>query len=128
MKRVTGLGGVFFRCNDKEAQQAWYRDHLGIASEDWGSTFRWREVDTEQVGYTVWGTFERDSTYFEGPTMLNYRVADMDALVAALKQEGVEIIAGPVTEPNGKFAWIRDPEGNKVELWEPVPSDQDPYL
>ena len=128
MKRVTGLGGVFFRCTDVKAQQAWYREHLGMDCQDWGTTFRWREVGTEQVGYTVWGSFDRDSDYFEGPTMLNYRVADMDGLIAALRLEGVEIVRGPVTEPNGKFAWIRDPEGNRIELWEPVPNSEDPYL
>jgi predicted enzyme related to lactoylglutathione lyase len=128
MKRVTGLGGVFFRCEDKTAQLDWYRNHLGIDAETWGMTFRWREEQSENVGYTVWAPFPKESEYFEGPAMINYRVENLGALLEELKKEGVEIIGGPKDEENGRFAWIRDPEGNRIELWEPVPSKDDPYL
>lgn len=132
MKRVTGLGGVFFRCDDKAATQAWYKEHLGVDTSDFGAVFTWREREQpEEVGYTVWGTFAQDTDYFgatDQPIMMNYRVADLDALLEALKAEGVAIVKGPETEPNGKFAWIEDNEGRRVELWEPVPSAEDPYL
>jgi acyl-CoA oxidase len=123
---VTGLGGVFLRCRDKAAQLAWYREHLGVPAEAWGAVFVWNEGAGR--GYTVWSPFAHDTDYFEGPTMVNYRVRGMDALLERLRAAGVEIVGGPDTEPNGVFAWIRDPEGNRVELWEPVPSGQDPYL
>jgi catechol 2,3-dioxygenase-like lactoylglutathione lyase family enzyme len=132
MKRATGLGGVFFRCKDKASTQAWYKRHLGVDTHDFGAVFSWREHDApEEVGYTVWGTFADDTDYFgraDQPVMLNYRVADLDALLAALKAEGVTIVKGPASEPNGKFAWIEDNDGHRVELWEPVPSAEDPYL
>lgn len=131
MKRVTGIGGIFFKCDDKPAQLEWYREHLGIDSAPWGGNiFLWREdAEPSQRAYTVWSPFEGKSTYFDPsrqPFMVNYRVADMDALLDALRAEGVEVVGDPVTEPNGKFAWILDPEGNKIELWEPVAVD--PYL
>ena len=131
--RVTGLGGVFFKTANKDTVCNWYRDRLGIDVQDWGGTaFRWREEENaDNIGYTVWSSFEEKSDYFapsDAPFMLNFRVADMDALLPALKDEGVTVVKGPVDEPNGKFAWIMDPEGRKVELWEPVPSKDDPYL
>ena len=132
MKRVTGLGGVFFKTPDPDALKKWYREHLGIDSEQWGYSFLWRELAApEKKGYTVWGPFPDSTKYFDPsgqPYMVNYRVHDLEALLAALKAEGVEVVGGPDTEENGKFAWILDPEGRKIELWEPVDSDVDPYL
>jgi catechol 2,3-dioxygenase-like lactoylglutathione lyase family enzyme len=132
MKGVTGLGGIFFRCKDKASTQVWYKQHLGIDTADFGAVFTWREHEQpDEVGYTVWGTFDADTAYFgpsDQPVMLNYRVADLDALLEALRTERVSIVKGPETEPNGKFAWIEDNDGHRVELWEPVPSATDPYL
>lgn len=131
-KRVTGLGGVFFKSQDTKAQLQWYRDHLGIETADYGFSFLWREREVpEEVGYTVWAPFKDDTTYFapsEKPFMINFRVADMDTLIPQLVAEGVQVVGEVVQEANGKFAWVMDPEGNKLELWEPVPSADDPYL
>jgi catechol 2,3-dioxygenase-like lactoylglutathione lyase family enzyme len=133
MKRVTGLGGMFFRSRDPKEAMTWYRRHLGIDVADWGGyAFRWLEPDRpEETGYTVWSAFPADTTYFapsEHSFMVNFRVADLDALVDALRAEGVTVVGDVREEPNGKFAWILDPEGRKIELWEPVPSREDPYL
>lgn len=132
MKRVTGLGGVFYKCADPGKQLAWYREHLGIEAAEYGFSFRWREhAEPEAVGYTVWAPFKQDTGYFapsEKPFMVNFRVHDLVGLLAALKEEGVEVLGEIEEHPNGKFGWILDPEGNKLELWEPVPSADDPYL
>ena len=133
MKRVTGLGGMFFRSRDPKETLAWYRRHLGIESDDWGGyAFRWLEEERPaEKGYTVWSAFPEDTKYFapsEHAFMVNFRVADLEGLIAALRAEGVEVVGDISTEANGKFAWILDPEGRKVELWEPVPSAEDPYL
>lgn len=131
--RVTGLGGLFFRSADPAATLNWYRTHLGIDSADWGGfAFQWREEeDPEEVGYTVWGAFPVDTDYFspsDESFMVNFRVANLEALVEALRTEGVEVVGDIQAHPNGKFAWILDPDGRKIELWEPVPSSEDPYL
>ena len=132
MKRVTGLGGLFFKSRDPVAARQWYREHLGIESAEYGFPFLWRERENpDETGYTVWNPFPTDTDYFapsEQPFMVNFRVADLEGLVAALKEEGVEVVGGIAQEANGKFAWILDPEGNKIELWEPLPSKEDPYL
>jgi len=132
MKRVTGLGGVFFKTPDPDGVKDWYRKHLGIESAPWGFSFLWRQLEApEEKGYTVWSPFPSSTKYFEPseqPYMINYRVDDLEALLAVLAAEGVEILGGPDTEENGKFAWILDPEGRKIELWEPVESARDPYL
>ena len=133
MKRVTGLGGVFFRSRDPKATLDWYRKCLGIDSDEWGGfAFRWLEADDpEETGYTVWGAFPDDTDYFgpgRQPFMLNFRVDDLERLLSALQSEGVEIAGAIQQHENGKFAWILDPEGRRVELWEPVPSKDDPYL
>lgn len=133
MQRVTGIGGVFFKCEDADAQRAWYRERLGIDHAEWGGkVFMWRDDEApERRAYTVWSPFAGDTRYFEPsgqPFMLNYRVADLRALLAALRDEGVEIVGDLEEHPNGLFAWVLDPEGNKVELWEPKPHDEDPYL
>ncbi len=130
MKRVTGIGGVFFKVRDKAALSEWYKRHLGIPMESWGAMFAWGTGSEEPAGYTVLGTFPSDSDYFapsDKPFMINFRVDDLEALLKALAEEGVEIVKPMETAENGKFGWILDPEGTKIELWEPVPIDQDPY-
>ena len=132
-KRVTGLGGVFFKCDDAAAQRDWYSKHLGVPMEEWGgSVFQWREVaQPDERGYTVWCPFKSDTDYFapsDKQMMLNMRVHDLPALLVQLEAEGVQLVGAMEEHPNGKFAWCIDPEGYKVELWEPVPSAEDPYL
>ena len=122
-KRVTGIGGVFFKGRDHKALREWYARHLGIESGDYGTTFDWRERDNPDVeGSTAWCVFPADTKYFgpgDSPLMINYRVADLDALLAALQAEGVRIDPKRDQAEYGRFAWIYDPEGNKIELWEP---------
>jgi predicted enzyme related to lactoylglutathione lyase len=123
MKRVTGIGGIFFKTKDKAKTLEWYKNHLGIKAEDWGTTFHWREKeDPSKEGYTAWSPFPDSTDYFSPsakPFMVNYRVENLDELLKELKKEGVMIVGEPVQEEYGKFGWILDPEGNKIELWEP---------
>lgn len=133
MPGVTGIGGVFFKSADPARALEWYRTHLGIASGDWGGfAFQWIQKDQpNETGYTIWSAFPDTTSYFspsEQPFMVNFRVADLVSLMAALKEEGVEVVGEIEQHPNGKFAWILDLEGRKVELWEPVASYDDPYL
>ena len=121
MKRVTGLGGIFFKSQDPKALAEWYRVHLGLQVEDWGGVaFRW--ADDSPTGTTIWSPFKADSNYFApstAPFMINFRVADLKALMAALRSEGCQV-ADEISESEfGKFAWVMDPEGHKLELWEP---------
>ena len=122
MERVTGLGGVFLKADDPERMYQWYEQHLGLAREQGGVLFHWRQAqDPEKPGMTVWSFFPRDSTYFDpskASFMINFRVADLDGLLAALRAEGVTVDKSEDSE-YGRFAWILDPEGNRVELWEP---------
>ena len=129
MARVTGIGGVFFKSrSDNAALAAWYRKHLGMALEDFGgAVLRWPDDKAEDQGLTVWHVAARDSQWFspsESSFMINYRVDDLDALLAPLRADGIPIGGGPESHENGKFAWIMDPDGNKVELWEPMPWDE----
>lgn len=131
--RVTGIGGVFFKSDDRAAILNWYRAHLGISSEEWGGfAYQWRDLDQpDEIGYTVWSVYPATTSYFspsEQPFMINFRVANLTGLIAALRDAGVEVVGELEEHPNGKFAWILDPEGRKIELWEPVASSQDPYL
>ena len=126
MKRVIGMGGVFFKSKDPAALRAWYKKHLGIDSETWGAVFKWNAPEIKEQNkeiYNVWSPFQEDTTYLAPsgkPFMINYIVADLDQLVEALKTEGIALVGEPVTEEFGKFAWIMDPENNKIELWEPA--------
>ncbi|KFE72224.1 VOC family protein [Hyalangium minutum] len=129
MAKITGIGGVFFKSrSDHKALSAWYQRHLGIALEEWGGAIiRWPEDKAEDKGLTVWNVAEKDSRWFspsESSFMINYRVDDLDALIRQLKEGGVEILKGPESHENGKFAWLMDPDGNKVELWEPMLWDE----
>ena len=125
MARVTGIGGVFFKSTADHARlAAWYRDNLGLQLEEWGGAIlKWPDDKAEDRGLTVWHVAERETKWF-GPSassfMINYRVDDLGELLAQLKQNGVGIVKGPEFHENGKFAWIMDPDGNKVELWEPM--------
>lgn len=124
MKRVTGIGGIFFRAKDPKALQAWYKQHLGIDVQDWGGTaFTWTDEKGKPVGgTTVWAIKRDDDDYFApGKTsfMVNYRVADLHALLKTLKEEGCNVVDKSDDSEFGKFGWVIDPEGNKIELWEP---------
>lgn len=124
MARITGIGGVFFKSTkDNAALAAWYRDHLGLHLENWGGAIlKWPDDKAEDGGLTVWTVAASDSEWFAPSTssfMINYRVDDLDGLLSQLQDAGVPILAGPESHENGKFAWIMDPDGNKVELWEP---------
>jgi predicted enzyme related to lactoylglutathione lyase len=124
MARVTGIGGVFFKSTgDKNALAAWYQQHLGVALEEFGGAiFKWTDNETEDQGLTVWHIAGKDSTWFspsEAPFMINYRVDDLAELLSQLEASGIETLQGPESHANGRFAWILDPEGNKIELWEP---------
>jgi lactoylglutathione lyase len=123
LKRVTGIGGVFLKVRDTKTMNDWYAKHLGIPVTDYGATFDWREKDNpDREGMTIWSLFSSDSKYFDpskAQVMINYRVENLDALLDELKAEGVEIDPKRQDESYGRFAWIYDPEGNKIELWEP---------
>ena len=122
-KRVTGLGGVFFKCKDPEKVRQWYKTHLGLNTNKYGTVFEWRQaVDTTQKGFTQWSPFSEKTKYFEPSTrdfMINYRVEDLNRLVDELRKEGVVVTDSIMTVEYGKFVHILDVEGNKVELWEP---------
>ncbi len=124
LKRVTGLGGVFFKCKDTKTLKAWYKEHLGLMTDQYGTVFEWRQAgDSTQKGFTVWSPFAEKTKYFDPSTkdfMINYRVADLKALLVALKAENVTILDTMETYSYGKFVHIIDPEGNKIELWEPI--------
>lgn len=124
MKRVTGFGGIFFKCENPETLKSWYHKHLGIEPDKDGYiSFQWREKeDPDTVGFTAWGPFEKDTKYFDPstkPFMFNFRVADLHALLDELRDEGLEVDDKVEDHEYGKFGWVMDPEGNRVELWEP---------
>ena len=129
MAKVTGIGGVFFKSRgDHAALSAWYQTHLGIQLEPWGGAIlRWPEDKADDGGLTVWNAAKADTKWFapsESSFMINYRVDDMDGLLAQLSAAGIPILKGPESHENGKFAWIMDPDGNKVELWQPMAWDE----
>lgn len=125
MAKVTGIGGVFFKARDPDALKAWYVKCLGVEITEWGCAILDWNADVESTGAkgaTVWQLEKQDGDWFAPSTanmMINYRVDDMDGILARLAKEGVEPVKGPDDEFNGRFAWVMDPEGNKVELWEP---------
>ena len=124
MKRVTGIGGIFFKAKDPAGLWAWYKEHLGIDVQDWGgAAFDWTDEDGKPVaGTTAWRIAAADDESFapsSAPFMVNYRVADLHALLKALKEEGCTVLEKTDESEYGKFGWVIDPEGNKIELWEP---------
>jgi predicted enzyme related to lactoylglutathione lyase len=129
MARVTGIGGVFFKSTgDHRALAAWYRDNLGIELKEWGgAVLKWPEDRNEDQGMTVWHVAASDSEWFapsRSSFMINYRVEDLDGLLARVRGNGGQVVNGPESHENGRFAWVMDPDGNKVELWEPLPWDE----
>jgi predicted enzyme related to lactoylglutathione lyase len=123
MKRVTGIGGIFFKCKDPEKTKEWYKKHLGVDAGQYGASFEWfRSSDGTKKGSTQWNPFPDKTKYFDPSTkefMINYRVENLEALVEELKKEGVMIVDKLESYDFGKFIHILDGEGNKVELWEP---------
>jgi predicted enzyme related to lactoylglutathione lyase len=124
MKKVTGIGGIFFKSKDPKAINQWYKTHLGFETSPYGTNFEWREInDSTKKGVTVWNPFKEDTKYFDPSTkdfMINYRVENLETLVEELKKENVTITDTIETYDYGKFVHILDIEGNKIELWEPI--------
>jgi predicted enzyme related to lactoylglutathione lyase len=123
LKKVTGIGGVFFKSKDPVAMREWYSTHLGLETNTYGSVFEWYQgADSSKKGFTQWSPFNEKTKYFEPSTkdfMINYRVHDVEALVEELRKNGVIILDSIATYDYGKFVHILDLEGNKLELWEP---------
>lgn len=121
LKRVTGLGGFFFKCDDPAMIREWYKKHLDIPVDQYGWNFKWKDGDASD-GSTQWSPFPATTQYFEPSQkqfMINFRVDDLEALLEVLKEEGVTLVGEMQSYDYGKFGWILDPEGNKIELWEP---------
>jgi catechol 2,3-dioxygenase-like lactoylglutathione lyase family enzyme len=124
MKRVTGIGGIFFKSPDPKRLSDWYKAHLGLNVEAWGgAAFPWSGPDNPTgTGTTIWNPFQADTEHFAPSTssfMINYRVDDLHGLLAALREEGCQVLDKVDDSEYGKFGWVVDPDGNKVELWEP---------
>ena len=126
MKRVVGLGGIFFKAKEPEKLSAWYQKHLGLDVEEWGGvTFQegaGAELTPQRKSYISWSPFDADTKYFspsEKPFMINFRVHDLDAVLTELRQEGVQVDDKTEASEFGKFGWLMDPEGTRIELWEP---------
>ncbi len=125
MAKVTGIGGVFFLAGGDDTElRNWYQRCLGLSLEDFGgAVFNWTNDNAGDGGMTVWHVAKQDSDWFapsKSPFMINYRVDSMGGIIERLEKEGVKILNGPESHENGKFLWIMDPAGNKVELWEPM--------
>jgi predicted enzyme related to lactoylglutathione lyase len=123
MAKVTGIGGVFFKSKgDHKALGEWYGKHLGLDVQSWGAMLNWKDDKAADGGITAWNVAKADSKWFapsESSFMINYRVDNLDEMVKQLRAGGVTIVKGPDEDDTGKFLWIMDPDGNKVELWEP---------
>ncbi len=123
LKRVTSIGGIFFKCKEPQKMREWYKTHLGLNTNQYGAVFEWRQAtDSSKKGFSQWSLFSEKTKYFEPSTkefMINYRVQNLEALVAELKKEGVTITDTIQTYDYGKFVHIMDMEENKIELWEP---------
>ncbi len=123
-KRVTGIGGIFFKSKNPSQIKDWYQQHLGFNTDQYGTCFEWRQADDEtKKGFSQWSPFKDSTEYFkpsEKEFMINYRVEDLEWLVKKLKEEGVTVLDEIESYDYGKFVHILDPEGNKIELWEPV--------
>jgi predicted enzyme related to lactoylglutathione lyase len=123
LKKVTGIGGIFFKCKDPKKMREWYQTHLGLNTNKYGTVFEWRQgADTTQKGFTQWSPFKESTKYFEPSTkdfMINYRVENLEALIEQLKRDSVTVVDTIESVEYGKFVHILDIEGNKLELWEP---------
>ncbi|MCD6063553.1 MAG: hypothetical protein K0R82_1464 [Flavipsychrobacter sp.] len=123
---VKAIGGIFFKCKDPKAIKAWYDSNLGIITDQYGTNFEWRQAgDSTKKGFTLWAPFKETTKYFEKEFMINYRVGDLDELLAELKQKGIKPIDTVESAGYGKFVHIMDPEGNRIELWEPNDEEYD---
>ncbi|SFK44949.1 VOC family protein [Rhodanobacter glycinis] len=124
MARITGIGGIFFKAQDPKALGQWYAQHLGLDVQPWGgATLRWGTAE-QPTGTIAWNLAGADTACFEpsaAPFMVNYRVDDLASLLESLRSNGCNVLGGPEESEYGKFGWVLDPEGNKVELWEPLP-------
>ena len=124
MKKVTGIGGIFYKVSDPEKHKTWYQKNLGIESDQYGGQFKWRDLDNpDKKCTTAWSPFEEKTTYFDPSKqsfMINYRVDNLVELLKDLKASGVEIVGEMQEFEYGKFGWIIDPDGYKIELWEPI--------
>ena len=122
-RKVTGIGGIFFKCKDPKAIREWYQSNLGLNTNPYGAVFEWYQgADSTKKGFTQWSPFKETTKYFEPSTkdfMINFRVVNLEALVAELKQNGVTIVDTIQAFDYGKFGYIMDPDGNNIELWEP---------
>ena len=127
MKKVTGIGGIFFKCKDPEKVKEWYNTHLGLNTDDYGANFEWRQDDDpSKKGSTQWSLFPDTTSYIEPSVkdfMINYRVENLESLVAELKQQGVTLLDDIEVYEYGKFVHLMDIEGNKIELWEPIDNE-----
>ena len=127
VKKVTGMGGIFFKCKNPDQIKEWYKNHLGLETDQYGASFQWYQGDdSTKKGYTQWSPFSENTKYFEPSTkdfMINYRVENLELLVEELKKQGVPILDEMETYDYGKFIHILDIEGNKIELWEPIDKD-----
>ena len=123
MEKVKGIGGVFFKARDPKALAAWYQEHLGVPIESWGgAVFRWKENDTAGDASTLWSVFPEDTSYFQpgnASFMINFRVDDLEAMHAQLRSAGVAVDEKMEKSEFGSFGWVMDPEGNRIELWQP---------
>ena len=120
--KVTGIGGLFFKSKDTKASKDWYKKHLGFNTDDWGCTFWWKDKDGNECS-TQWSPFKEDTDYFlpsKKDFMFNYRVENLEELLIQLKEEGVTIVGEIQEFDYGKFGWVLDNDGNKIELWEPI--------
>ena len=128
-KRVTGVGGIFFKVADPAATRDWYQRHLGMTSDEYGTNFEFRQADNPgEKGFCLWSHFRADSDHFEGQLMPNFRVENLDSLLATLRTEGVEVVQEIETHDYGKFAQVIDGDGMKIELWEPVDTAYDEMI
>lgn len=129
MKKVTGIGGIFFKCNDPEKLKEWYRVNLGLQTDAYGTNFEWRKSDNPaEKGFTQWSPFNDSTTYFEPSPksfMINYRVENIENLVIQLRNDGAIVLDQIDIQEYGKFVHVLDPEGNKIELWEPNDDEYD---
>ena len=129
--KITGIGGVFFKCQNPDAIRKWYHDNFGLSDDKYGHTFVWKKPENpEKNGYTAWNPFDDKSDYFEPSKqkyMINYRVENLEELLQELKEAGATIVGDIQSFDYGKFGWLLDPEGNKIELWEPVDEAFDEY-
>ena len=126
MNKVKGIGGVFFKCDDPKKLKDWYQRQLGFATDEYGAGFQWIQADNHRKGFTQWSPFPADTDYFSPSSkdyMFNYIVDNLEELVAELRANGVEILDEISVYEYGKFVHICDPEGNKIELWEPIEAE-----